>query len=128
MAMHVLLADEDRDLCWLLSQSLAPAGVELTTVHDGEAALQALAAQAFAALILNLTLPQPTSFEVLHQVRNRDAELPIVVISAVDSEIMRHKALALGANHYLTKPFQHAQLIEALTPPRPAAAPSEASS
>ena len=116
-----LLADEDHDLCWLLSHTLAKAGVDLTTVHDGEAALQRLADQSFDAFVLNLTLPQRLGFELLHQVRSRDAQLPIVILSAIDGELMRRKALALGANGYLTKPFRQDQLMATLSAQLPSA-------
>jgi len=78
-------------------------------LEDGEAALEA-ESEAFDAVILDLMLPKVAGTEVLRQLRSESA-VPIIILTARDTEVDRVLGLELGADDYVTKPFSMAELV-----------------
>lgn len=116
--MRILLAEDDPVLADGLSRSLRQGGYAVDVVHDGLDADSALAAQGFDLLILDLGLPRLGGLEVLRRLRSRNAQLPVLILTAADSIEQRVKGLDLGADDYMPKPFALSELearVRALT-------------
>jgi DNA-binding response OmpR family regulator len=109
--MNLLIADDDADLALLVGYSartLWP-GCRIATAGDGHAALQAFASQRPDLVVLDVTMPPPDGFEVCRQIRALSS-VPILMLTARDTILDEVKALDLGADDYLTKPFDHLTL------------------
>ena len=85
-------------------------GYQVVAAADGTEALKVLDEQTFDLLILDIMIPGPDGLEVLQAVR-RDSDVPVVVLSARGREDDKVKALDLGADDYLTKPFGVEELL-----------------
>src|SRR5207244_3524048 len=111
-----------------LLRSLRNAGYAVEWVQDGERAESALATGDYDLLILDLGLPKKSGIEVLKALRLRASRLPVLILTALDDLGHRVQGLDAGADDYLRKPFEFAELearVRALTrrghPDRPAA-------
>ncbi|MES2933791.1 MAG: response regulator transcription factor [Pseudomonadota bacterium] len=116
--MRILLAEDDAVLADGLTRSLRQSGYATDCVKSGAEADAALATQDFDLLILDLGLPKMSGLEVLRRLRARNSRLPVLILTAVDSIEERVKALDLGADDYMAKPFALSELearVRALT-------------
>ena len=115
MVLKFLLVEDDADLVTLVRLSLRARwpGCRVAVAGDGPAALRAFAAEAPDAIILDAMLPPPDGFEVCRRIR-RASRVPILMLTARDTLEDRDRALALGADAYLTKPFQWPKLRDQL--------------
>lgn len=104
--MRILIVEDDPTLADGLTRSLRHSDYAVDCVHDGEQADHVLAAQNYDLVILDLGLPKLDGFEVIRHVRRRGATVPILVLTARDALADRVKGLDLGADDYLTKPFE----------------------
>ena len=109
--MRILLVEDDASLALGLRQALERAGYAPEHVADGVAAVAALAHNRFDLAILDLGLPRLDGIDVLAQVRRGGSVLPVLVLSARDAVRDRIKALDLGADDYLIKPFDVDELL-----------------
>ncbi len=100
---RILLADDDEELCQLLSDFLVREGFAVDLVHDGDTALQRAGAGGYDALILDVMLPQRSGLELLRELR-RDSHLPVLMLTALGEDIDRILGLELGADDYVPKP------------------------
>ncbi|MCB1005210.1 MAG: response regulator transcription factor, partial [Acidimicrobiales bacterium] len=107
---RVLVVEDDAALRETLSLLLVRAGLEVTSVRDGVAALEAEAGGAVDLVLLDLMLPELDGFEVCRRLRVRSA-VPIVVLTARDDTADIVRGLELGADDYLTKPFEPVELV-----------------
>jgi two-component system response regulator AtoC len=105
----VLVIEDDDGAREALCQYLAAAGYRVRHARDGAEALAALAAPADAVL-LDLVIPAPDGFEVLRRLRERDARLPVIVMSGLSEAEDVVRAMRLGATDYLPKPFEVGEL------------------
>ena len=123
---HVLVVDDDAELCQLLSQYLAPEGFKVEAVHTGVAGVERALSGEHALVVLDVMLPDVKGFEVLRQVRAR-SRMPVLMLTARGDEQDRILGLEMGADDYLPKPFNPRELcarIEAIlrrSRPEPAA-------
>ena len=116
--MHLLIAEDDAILADGLTRSLRHAGYAVDTVKDGVEADCALSASPFDLLILDIGLPRLSGLEVLRRLRTRGSRLPVLILTALDGLPDRVRGLDLGADDYLVKPFELAELearVRALT-------------
>lgn len=107
---HLLLVEDDELLRDGLATQLAKAGHSVSSSPDGEQALPLLEAQRFDAVILDLGLPGMDGFAVLQWIRQRFSALPVLILTARDDVDDRVRGLTAGADDYLTKPFNVAEL------------------
>jgi two-component system OmpR family response regulator len=101
-----------------LTRSLRQSGYVTDCVSNGQEADNALSAQDFDLLILDLDLPKMSGLDVLRRLRSRDSRIPVLILTAGDSVEQRVKALDLGADDYMAKPFALSELearVRALT-------------
>jgi two-component system KDP operon response regulator KdpE len=117
----VLIVEDEEQLSRMLRVMLAQEGYAITTVSAGLAAIEQLVRYEFGVVLLDLGLPDMDGKEVIRQAR-AITSAPILVISARDSGMEKVTALDLGANDYVAKPFDAAELLArvrvALRPPR----------
>lgn len=106
----ILIVDDDRTLLSVLSRRAARAGYEVRTAPSGPAALRQLESSWPALLIVDLMMPGMDGFELCRRVK-QIADLPIIVLSAVDASEAKVSALELYAEDYVTKPFDPDELI-----------------
>jgi DNA-binding response OmpR family regulator len=110
---RVLLVDDDRELCQMLTEYLEAEHFAVQSVHDGGDALAALAAADFELLILDVMLPSVSGFDVLRQL-GAAYQTPILMLTARGDEVDRIVGLELGADDYLSKPFNPRELVARL--------------
>jgi DNA-binding response OmpR family regulator len=106
----VLLVDDDRELCQMLTEYLEAEHFEVKSVHDGGDALAQLRADDFEIVILDVMLPSVGGFDVLRK-RGASYDTPILMLTARGDDIDRIVGLELGADDYLSKPFNPRELV-----------------
>ena len=111
---HILIVEDDELLRDGLSAQLAHAGHTVGTASDGAQAQAQLDATRFDAVVLDLGLPVIDGFAVLRWIRQRFAALPVLILTARDGVDDRVQGLNAGADDYLTKPFDMAELLARL--------------
>ena len=116
--MRILIAEDDRLIADGLSRSLRQGGYAVDWAANGLDAEAALQTVAYDLLILDIGLPKLTGLEVLKRLRSRNSTLPVLILTAMDGIGDRVKGLDLGADDYMVKPFELAELearVRALT-------------
>jgi len=103
--MRILLVEDDRLLGDGLQAGLTQAGYAVDWLRDGEAAVAALSAESFAAVVLDLGLPKRDGLSVLQWLRGRHDATPVLILTARDQLEDRVRGLDLGADDYVLKPF-----------------------
>ena len=129
MSTRVLLVEDEPGLVMTLTDRLIAEGYDVETAIDGETGLARGSAESFALIILDGMLPGRDGFDVCRTIRQRGVQTPILMLTARGQVVDRVVGLKLGADYYLTKPFEMAELLarlEALLRRAPrAAAPSD---
>ena len=111
--IRVLVIDDDRELCALVADYLAPLGYEVCAEHDGMAGVERAVAEEFQAVILDVNLPGIDGFEVLKRLRSR-SDVPILMLTSRGEETDRIVGLEMGADDYLPKTFSSRELLARL--------------
>lgn len=107
---QLLLVDDDRDLAQLLSEILELEGYTIRVAEDGETALQQMAEQLPDLVLLDVMLPGIDGFETLRRIRATH-ELPVIMLTARGGDTERVQGLTGGADDYVPKPFNPAELL-----------------
>jgi two-component system response regulator RegX3 len=107
---RVLIVDDEPALVDSVAYALRKEGFEVDCVGDGEAALAALVRASFDLVLLDLNLPSLSGIEVCRRLRAESA-VPIIMLTARDSELDRVLGLEVGADDYVAKPFSMAELV-----------------
>ena len=109
--LDILVVDDDGPLRDMLSRSFEREGHRVTAVADGHAALSAAADKPFDVVLLDVALgPGPAGHDVARLLRARRDVVPIIMLTALDSEADAVQGLEAGADDYVTKPFGLAEL------------------
>ncbi|MDR9467767.1 response regulator [Marinospirillum sp.] len=113
----VLVVDDEPNIVLSLEFLMQQAGFEVKTAEEGETALELVASFQPDLLLLDISLPGISGFEVLETLREQDEfkRLPIIMLTAHGREVEKEKGLALGADDYITKPFSTRQLVDKVT-------------
>ncbi|MGZ6008991.1 MAG: response regulator transcription factor, partial [Rhizomicrobium sp.] len=109
--LTVLVVDDEPPIRRLLKTSFGAQGYHVVEAADGQAALDALKSASVDLIVLDLGLPGKDGFGVIKELRDRGLAVPIVVLSSRDDEAGKVKALDLGADDYVTKPFGVEELM-----------------
>jgi two-component system response regulator RegX3 len=110
MSARILVADDEPDLLEPVAYALRQHGFEVSTVPDGERALQEARSGAYDVLICDILMPGTLGTDVCRILR-AESDLPIILLTAKDAELDRVLGLELGADDYVTKPFSSAELV-----------------
>jgi two-component system response regulator TctD len=108
--MRILLAEDEPELALWLVRALAQSGFQVDWVDDGRMVRRSLKATRYDALVLDLGLPGLGGHDVLADLRDADQRLPVLILTARDSLIERVSSLHEGADDFLAKPFELAEL------------------
>ena len=111
MSTRVLLVEDEPGLSLTLSDLLTNEGYEVETAKDGVAGLERASAGGFDLLVLDLMLPRMNGLEVCRELRRRGKDLAILMLTAKSQLTDRVVGLKLGADDYLTKPFEPPELL-----------------
>ena len=109
--MRVLLVEDDRMIGEAVEAALVDAAYAPDWVRDGQSAIEAVAAQTYDIVLLDLGLPQTDGIQVLRTIRGRNNAVPVLIITARDAVESRIQGLDLGADDYVLKPFEMAELL-----------------
>ena len=112
--MRVLIIEDEKKMAELLRDGLKEENHAPTLAFDGRTGLEFAAAAEFDAIVLDLMLPLLDGFEVARRLRKNNNQTPILVLTARDAVADVAKALDLGADDYLTKPFSFVELLARL--------------
>jgi DNA-binding response OmpR family regulator len=107
---RVLLVDDDRELCQMLTEYLNAEHFEVRSVHDGAQALTELRSKGYEIVILDVMLPSVSGFDVLREIGTSNAP-PVLMLTARGDDVDRIVGLELGADDYLAKPFNPRELV-----------------
>ena len=108
--MRLLVIEDERSLREDIAKKLRLSGYEVDSCGDGEAALEALEAERYDLVLLDLNLPKVDGMTVLRTLRSRDLETCVLILSARSEIADKVEGLDAGANDYLSKPFHLAEL------------------
>ncbi len=107
---RLLVIDDEANLRHTLSYALRAEGYEVLTAEDGESGVEAFRRSAPDLVILDLMLPKLDGLEVCRRLR-RETDVPIIMLTARDSELDKVVGLEVGADDYLSKPFSIRELV-----------------
>lgn len=107
---RILVADDDRNIADLVRMYLAKAGYDVVVAADGDIAQKLLRAQSFDLAVLDIMMPGVDGLQIIRGLRRR-GELPVIFLSARSSDIDKVAGLQLGADDYVTKPFNPTELV-----------------
>ena len=107
--MNILVADDDLELCQLLTEFLTSEGFDITTSNDGQQALKQAMAGDVDAVVLDVMMPLLGGFDVLRELR-KVSTVPVIMLTAHGEDMDRILGLELGADDYLPKPFNPREL------------------
>lgn len=109
--LRVLVVDDEPPIRRFLRTSLSAEGYQVTEAEDGKSALAILKRNAMDLLVLDLGLPGMDGFEVIRALRESRSTIPIIVLSVRTDEAGKVRALDMGADDYVTKPFGMDELL-----------------
>ena len=127
--MHILLVDDDAELCALLDEFLRREGFTVECEHEGNRGLERALQGGAGLVVLDVMLPGIDGFEILRRLR-QSSQVPVMMLTARGEDVDRIIGLELGADDYLPKPFNPRELAARIRAilrryePRPAAAAS----
>jgi len=108
---RILIAEDESRISSFIEKGLRSRGMTATVADNGDDALELALAGEFDLLILDLGLPGRDGFSVLTALRERNASLPVIILTARDSVSDTVAALEAGADDYITKPFRFEELV-----------------
>src|ERR1035437_8720050 len=109
--LKILLAEDDLNLGVLLVDYLETEGFEVKLCKDGELALKAIQTQEFDLCLLDIMLPKLDGFSLAKEIKIKDKEIPILFVTAKSLKEDKLKGYGLGADDYITKPFDEEELL-----------------
>jgi two-component system, OmpR family, alkaline phosphatase synthesis response regulator PhoP len=111
MNLRILLVEDEPGLVLTVSDLLTAEGYEVETAADGETGLAKAAAGKFHLVILDVMLPRKSGFDICRELRQRGVDVAIIMLTAKTQVVDRVVGLKLGADDYLTKPFDPSELL-----------------
>ncbi|MGC9120890.1 MAG: response regulator transcription factor, partial [Sulfurihydrogenibium sp.] len=110
-AMKILVVEDEKRLGKLIKKGLEEENYLVDLVYDGEEALNYLSTQNYDVVILDLMIPKLDGKEVIKTLRIKNVKVPIIVLTAKDEIKSKIEVLDLGADDYITKPFNFEELL-----------------
>jgi two-component system alkaline phosphatase synthesis response regulator PhoP len=111
LARRILVVEDEESLVVTLTDRLASEGYAVEVAGDGDAAVMRGSRAAFDLILLDVALPRKSGFDACRDLRQRGVQTPILMLTARGQVIDRVLGLKLGADDYLTKPFEMAELL-----------------
>lgn len=107
----ILVVDDERDICELLTLELSDQGFEFFTAHSVAEAVKILKNSSVDLVITDIRMPQKSGIELLRELRKNNHDLPVVFMTGF-SDISESQALCLGASAVVAKPFEMSQMVK----------------
>jgi two-component system, OmpR family, alkaline phosphatase synthesis response regulator PhoP len=126
MSKRILLVEDEPGLVLTLTDRLASEGYTVETARDGETGYQRAVGEPFDLIILDVMLPRKNGFDICRDLRRQGVQSPVIMLTARGQIIDKVLGLKLGADDYLTKPFEMIELlarVEALLRRAPSSEP-----
>ncbi|MEY8518067.1 response regulator transcription factor [Lachnospiraceae bacterium 29-84] len=108
--MKILLVEDDIEICAMLKDFLTIENYEVVTASDGESACEKFFSDDFGLVLLDLMIPKRSGMEVMAKIRESNT-VPIIILSAKDTDSDKTLGLGLGADDYITKPFSITEVL-----------------
>ena len=108
--MKILLVEDDTEISEMLKNFLITENYEVVTAYDGESACERFFADEYSIVLLDLMIPKISGMEVMKTIR-ASSTVPIMIISAKDTDSDKALGLGLGADDYVTKPFSVTEVL-----------------
>ena len=114
MNKRILIVDDDEMVLIAVNELLKQEGYEVYPASNGSEALEKLDQGTYDLIMLDIIMPEMSGFELCKKIREMEnyKETPIIVITTEGASEDRERALALGANEYITKPIQTMKILE----------------
>jgi two-component system, OmpR family, response regulator len=109
-AAHILVVDDDQEICSLLERYLRLQGFRVSVANDGSEMEACLATAHISLVVLDVMLPDVSGLDLCRSLRNRSS-IPIILLTALKEDVDRIIGLELGADDYLCKPFNPRELV-----------------
>ena len=110
MTQQILVVEDEEALAFGIKDALVHSGYDVDVVHDGNSALDNLRSESYDLVVLDIMLPGKSGLEVLKELRNSQADVRVVVLTALADESDVVRGLELGADDYMAKPFSPREL------------------
>ena len=110
--MRLLIVEDEKELCDTVAKSLYGAGYEVDTCYDGDEALDYILSDDYDLIVLDLNLPGTDGMDILRELRKKNEETKVLILSARSQIADKVEGLDAGANDYMEKPI-HLQELEA---------------
>lgn len=107
----ILIIEDEPSIMKLLTYNLEQEGYEVETAMDGQEGLELALNKTYDMILLDLMLPSKDGMEICRELRQEKVEVPIIMLTAKDSEIDKILGLEIGADDYITKPFSPREVI-----------------
>ena len=108
--MKVLFVEDNLEICEMLGGYLTAENFEVDCAYDGEQACQKFDSDTYHIVLLDLMIPKISGMDVMKHIR-KSSTVPIIIISAKDTEVDKTLGLGLGADDYITKPFSVVEVV-----------------
>ena len=107
---RILIAEDDAEIANLEKDYLEIYGYEAVIAEDGHTAMQLLEKESIDLLILDIMLPGKSGYEICREIRDK-VDIPILMVTAKTESVDKIRGLGLGADDYVVKPFDPAELV-----------------
>ncbi len=114
MGKKILLIEDEPGLLLTLSDRLVSEGYDVETAADGEAGFHRAVDRVFDLIVLDLMLPKKSGYDVCRELRQMGVTTPVLMLTALGQVVDKVLGLKIGADDYLTKPFEMAELLARL--------------
>ncbi|KGX83384.1 response regulator transcription factor [Pontibacillus marinus] len=111
MSQKILIVDDEESIVTLLKYNIEQAGFDTEVAYTGQEALNQANEHTFDLIVLDVMLPEMDGMEVCKQLRQKQIQTPILMLTAKDDEFDKVLGLELGADDYLTKPFSPREVV-----------------
>jgi DNA-binding response OmpR family regulator len=111
MKQRILVVEDENQIAKILKIELEFEGYEVLVAHDGKSGLQAALMEKLDLILLDVMLPELNGLEVLRRIRKENERIPILLLTARNLTMDKVTGLDLGANDYITKPFEMEELL-----------------
>jgi len=105
MKETILVVDDEKEICIILSDNLSQEGYRVLTAHNGKMALQLVRKEKPDLILLDIKMPGMDGIEALSRVKKMNKEIAVIMLTAYGTLETARKAMKLGAYDYITKPF-----------------------
>jgi DNA-binding response OmpR family regulator len=114
MVRRILLVEDEESLVLTLSDALASEGYEVVTSQDGREGYELASDRPFDVIVLDINLPEKSGFDLCRDLRSRGIKTPVLMLTARGELVDKVLGFKLGADDYLTKPFEIPELLARL--------------